>query len=55
MDHEIDAHPSMNLEMLRYNVAVFVLLEEQELCEAFGEEFLDYCVSVSRYLPKRFW
>lgn len=34
---------------------VVVLLEEQELYEAFGQEFLDYCARVPRYLPKRFW
>ncbi len=32
---------------------VVVLLEEQELCEEFGQEFLDYCARVPRYIPKR--
>ncbi len=34
---------------------MIVLLEERELYEAFGREYLDYCAHVPRYIPKRLW
>jgi protein-S-isoprenylcysteine O-methyltransferase Ste14 len=30
-----------------------VLLEERELAERFGAEYLDYCRRVPRYVPRR--